>query len=394
MSGLSDGPVASASMKVQVPSPSVVTTSTPRLREAAFSDYPHVARLRAARGLRVRSCEEWRHLWEDNPAYIERHGKWPVGWVLETGTDVVGYVGNMPTRYTLNGREFTAGCAYSWIVMPAYSAYSILLLHEFLQQRDVAFCISTTAGLTSYKAHTALGAVPATGSTWNRSCVWITSYTGMVSSWLERKKWPMARAISYPISAVLYARDTVRKRLTPKNGHSNGHIQIECCRQFDEQFDAFWQELQAHNPDRLLAERSRRALAWHFQYALHEEKLWIATVKEGSSLRAYAIFKLLSNANDKPQRLAFVDFQSVADGAMLFYSILDWALERCSSEGIHLLETIGLRPDGIGDLSALAPYRVAQEGWPLYKAIDASLAKKLKDPNVWSPCLYDGDASV
>src|SRR5690242_13478934 len=203
--------MASPSMKLQVSARSVTNSSTPRLREAAFGDYPHVARLQAERGLRVRGREEWRHLWENNPAYIDRGGKWPIGWVLEAGADIVGYVGNIPMRYTMNGKEFTAGCGYSWVVSPAYSTYSLLLLHEYLQQRSAALCISTTAGAISYKAHTALGAVPASGSAWDRSCVWITTYTGMVSSWLGRKKWPMARAISYPISAALYIRDAIRK---------------------------------------------------------------------------------------------------------------------------------------------------------------------------------------
>jgi hypothetical protein len=386
--------MASASMNVQASALTVIPSTAPTLREAAFDDYPRVARLQGERGLRVRSREEWRHLWEGNPAYIDRGRKWPIGWVLEAGSDIVGYVGNIPTRYALDGRQLTAGCGYSWVVTPAYSAYSILLLHEYLRQENAALCISTTASAISYKAHTALGAVPAPGGTWNRSSIWITTYASFVSSWLERKKWPMASVMSYPISAALYAKDAIRKRARHKKSGSNGHVEVECCKQFDERFDAFWEELRTQNPDKLLAERSRRALAWHFQFALHKGKLWIATVKEGSSLLAYAIFELLSNANDEVQRMALIDFQSTADKGNLFYPMLDWALERCSKAGIHLLETIGLCPRGIGDLGALAPYTIEQEGRPLYKARDASLAKRLSDPNVWTPCLYDGDASV
>ena len=386
--------MASASMNAQAYAPSVITSSAPRLREAAFDDYPQLASLQAERGLRVRSCEEWRHLWDDNPAYIDRDRKWPIGWVLEAGSKIVGYVGNIPTQYVFEGRQLTAGCGYSWVVTPAYSSYSILLLHEYLRQENAALCVSTTASSKSSKAHMALGAAPAPGTTWDRASVWITNYAGFVTSWLEKKKWPMARAISYPISAALYAKDAIRKRASNQKNGLNGHVEVECCKHFDERFEAFWERLQTENTDKLLANRSRRALAWHFRFALQEEKLWIATVKEGPSLQAYAIFKVLSNANDETKRIALIDFQSAADKENLFYSLLDWALERCSTEGIHLLETIGLCPKGIGDISALAPYTIQQEGRPLYKARDTSLAKRLSEPSVWTPCLFDGDASV
>lgn len=378
---------------MQTSAPADMTSSpTPTLREATFADYPQVARLQAERGLHVRSFEEWRHLWEGNPAYIDR--EMPIGWVLEAGSKIVGYVGSIPAEYVLDGKRLAAGCGYSWVVTPAYSAYSILLLHEFLRQENTDLCVSTTASVVSCKAHIALGAVTAAGGTWDRSCIWITNYAGFVSSWLERKKWPATRAISYPISAALYAKDSLRKGAARKKSDANAHVRVECCDEFNEQFDLFWEKLQEENPGKFLADRSRPALTWHFQFALREKSVWIATVKEGSSLRAYAIFRLLPNANAEARRAALVDFQSIADGGNLFYSLLDWALERCSREGIQLLQTIGLCPAGIGDITALAPYTIRQPGRPLYKARDGSLAKRLSDPNVWTPCLFDGDASL
>jgi hypothetical protein len=372
---------------------SVGASAVPRLREASFDDHPQIARLQAERDMHVRSCEEWRHLWEENPAYLDMNGKWPIGWVLQAGGDIVGYVGNIPVRYELDGRQVIAACGYSWVVTPAYSAYSILLLHEYLQQKNAALCISTTAGAISYKAHVALGAVPVQAGAWDRSSVWITGYTGFVASWLRRKKWPMADVTSYLISPALYARDALRTSGV-RNRSANGHVAIECWEQFDERFDEFWQELRAENPGKLLAERSRRALEWHFRFARRANKLWIAAVREGTSLRAYAIFQLLSKPTDDVKRLALIDFQFTGDRATLFYPVLEWALDRCSSSGIHVLETIGLCPIGIGDVSALAPYAIPQETKPLYKALDTTLAARLSNPTVWALSLFDGDASV
>ena len=62
------------------------------------------------------SYEEWQHLCAGNPAYVGLHGQWPIGWVLQAGGDLVGYKGNIPVFYELNGKRLIAGCGYSWVV--------------------------------------------------------------------------------------------------------------------------------------------------------------------------------------------------------------------------------------------------------------------------------------
>ena len=372
----------------------IIASTTPKVREASFDDYPQIALLQAERGIRVRSREEWRHLWADNPAYLDTQGKWPIGWVLQAGSGIVGYVGNIPARYELDGRRLTAAFGYSWVVAPAYAAYSILLLYNYWHQETAELCLTTTAGAQSYKAHIALGALPVPAGTWDQSSVWITNYRRFVASWLVRKKWPMPSVMSYPISVALSAKDAIRKRCGRKSD-DDGSVEIECCDKFDERFDSFWEVLRAETPNTLLAERSRRILEWHFRYALRENKLWIATVKEGSCLCAYAIFQLKSNPTDEATRIVFLDFQSWPEKSTLFYPILRWALERCCLERIELLQTVGLCPKGVGDVSVLAPYNIRQQSWPcLYKALDRSLIGALSDPNAWVPSLFDGDASL
>jgi hypothetical protein len=373
----------------------VMASAAPNLREASFDDYPQVALLQAERGMRVRSHEKWRHLWKGNPAYLEMEGKWPIGWVLEAGSKIVGYVGNIPERYELNGRRLTAACGYSWVIAHAYSAYSLLLLHEYLRQESADLCLSTSASPQSYKAHVALGALPVPAGVWDRSSVWITNYEGFVASWLERKRWPMPGVISYPISAALSARDAIRHLRIHKKSTGSGHVKVEFCDGFDERFDSFWQALRAESPNALLADRSRQALEWHFRHALLEKKLWVATVDEGSGLCAYAIFRIQSDPADSVQRVVFIDFQSTAKKATLFYPVLERALERCCATGIHVLQTVGLCPRGVGDISLFAPYKIRQQTSPyLYKALDRSLAEVLSDPQVWVPSLFDGDATV
>lgn len=369
--------------------------TVPTLREASFDDYPQIAALQAERGMRFRSREEWRHLWVSNPAYVDFHGRWPIGWVLEAGHNIVGYVGNIPANYQFRGRGLTAGCGYSWVVAPAYRSYSVLLMDRYMRQESAELCISTTASPISYKAHVAFGARRVPVGVWDRSAVWITNGRKFVGSWLKRREWPMPGLLSYPISAALSFWDAASIRKIGTKSNRSRHVEIECCNDFDERFDSFWQVLRAENPDMLLADRSRRALEWHFHYAMCERKLWIVTVKAGSSLRAYGLFLLDTNPTDELKRMIFVDFQATRNESILFYPILHWALERCRADGIHLLWTQGLCPKGVEDATALAPYHVQQPSWAyLYKALDRGLIEALSDAKVWVPSLFDGDATV
>lgn len=367
--------------------------TTPRLRTASFDDFEQIGRLQDEHGLGGWNPEEWHHLWMGNPAYLERKKEWPIGWVLSAGSDVVGYFGNIPVPYELNGKNLIAGCGHSWVVAPAYRSYSLLLLDRYLRQEHADLCVSTTVSEESCKPLMAMGASPVPVGTWNRSHVWITTYTGFVTSWLTRKRCPGARFLSYPISAGLFLRDAFIKSRIPNVG--NGSLEIKYCDTFGEEFDGFWEALRAQNSNKLLAVRSRPILEWHFRYALRENRVWIVTASEGSRVQAYGIFLLQRTSRDAVKRLTLVDFQALADRPVLFYPILKWVLDRCRLDGVHLLESLGLRPRGIADIGLLAPYHLKQDAWTYwYKTSDRTLSGVLSNPDVWAPSLFDGDASV
>jgi len=283
------------------------------------------------------------------------------------------------------------------VVASAYRGYSILLVAQYLRQKNAALCLSTTVGAAACNALIALGALPVPVGKWDRSDVWITTYTDFVASWLARKKLPFANLFSPPISAALFARDAILKRRIRGMVRSkvDSDCKIQWCESFDERFDSFWESLRVDNQNTLLAVRSRAVLEWHFLYALRENRVWIATANQGSRLCAYGIFLMERNLKDQVRRIALVDFQASVDQATVFYPMLAEALDRCRRDGIHLLSTIGLCPPGVGDIGLLAPYHVRLTAWQyLYKACDRSLVEVLNRPEIWAPSLFDGDASI
>src|SRR6185436_17534429 len=110
--------------------------------------------------------------------------------------------------------------------------------------------------------------------------------------------------------------------------------------QFDDRFDAFWQELVRQKPDVLLAVRDHKTLAWHFAAPLRRGDLRIFTAVSHGRLRGYAILKR-QDPRGEMSRLRLVDFQSLDATAAILPALLDAALTRCRDEGVDVLEHLG-----------------------------------------------------
>jgi hypothetical protein len=171
--------------------------------------------------------------------------------------------------------------------------------------------------------------------------------------------------------------------------------EIELCSKFDNRFDEFWWELKHENDNVLLAVRTRETLAWHFRDRLLRQSAWILTASKGSRLVAYAIF----DRHDKPalglKRVRLVDFQALNGSEEVLRSALSWMLHKCREQGIHVLEVIGCWLDRPMLLQIPVPYHRTLPSWMYYyKAIGNELSATLRNPKIWAPSCFDGDASL
>ena len=84
----------------------------------------------------LRRFEIW---WGTNPAYSDL---FPKGWVLENGSSIVGFIGNLPVKFFLCGEIKTAAAAVSWYVDPSVRGLSSLrLLYEFQKQKHASLLL-------------------------------------------------------------------------------------------------------------------------------------------------------------------------------------------------------------------------------------------------------------
>ena len=362
------------------------------MREASFEDYPQIVALQSKYGLETKSYEEWKHLWFHNPAYVEYQKSLPIGWVLESeNKDIVGYLGNIPLFYELEGRRLLASVAHAWVADEQYRTYSLLLLERYFSQKVVDLFLNATVGSLASESFAVFQSSPVPVGAWDRSAFWITNHRGFLANWLAMKALPLAKPLSYVLSVGLLLKDTLAKRQL----RQDGTVEVRSCTDVDSRFDVFWEALRKINSHMLMGVRSRGALEWHYKYALRENKAWIATAGKASNLTAYAIFRRHDNPRFGLRRMRLVDFQTIDGSITLLVPMLSWALERCQREGIDMLECLGFRADKSNLIHKIAPYRRKLPSWLyFYKTKDENLAERLSDPNVWDPSQFDGDASL
>lgn len=366
--------------------------SRPKIREASFEDYDQVSALQLRNGLTTRSYADWSALWNGNPAYEQSSLRSPIGWVLETSPGHVGgFVGNLPLGYHFNGHCLRAATAYSWSVDPQYRGHSVALLDRFLRQKDVDLFVCTTINAAAETVYRALGFSRVPVGTWDRAAFWITGYREFARCVLQAAPLYLPQVLANPLAAVLYARDMLSSRRT------NGDLgyEIEPCSGFDSRFDAFWENLQRENVNRLLAIRTRETLEWHFRCSLDKGRTRIVAVSKRGRLVAYAILDRQDHSTLPLKRLRFADFQALRGFELALWPVLEWMLRHCRETGIHVAENVGCWLERLPVPGFSAPYQRKMKSWMFYyRASEPELSRCLQDPAVWTPSAFDGDASL
>jgi len=172
-------------------------------------------------------------------------------------------------------------------------------------------------------------------------------------------------------------------------------VTVEQAREFDSRFDDFWHELVRQNPNKLLGVRNSQTLRWHFATPMRQGQAWIFTASRNGLLRAYCILKRQDHPQSGLVRMRMVDHQTLEPDADLLSAMLHPALALCIAERIHVLEHVGMGLPKMRVFDRHAPYRRKLPAWPFYyHATDPTLHEELRNPQVWDPSTFDGDASV
>jgi 3-oxoacyl-(acyl-carrier-protein) synthase len=358
------------------------------IREASLAEYEKIAALIYRNGLDTKTREEWEHLWIHNPVY-KRVQDWPIGWVVQDGAEIVGFLGNIPVSYHFRGREILASSLHAFSLDISHRGHGLVLLNRLLESPpEVEYFVGTTANASSSKVLDRLGIGRVPVGDWENSAFWITNYDGFVTSVAVKKGW--SESLAGPASMALKSYDKLLKASWPSQNH-----RLSRQAGFDERFDVFWQELQQAYPNRFLATRSREVLDWHFKFSLNQNRAWIVTHEVGSRILAYAIFHRQDHREINLKRVRLVDCQTLPESGDALPSLLAWGLEECRAQGVHMLEAFGFREDKQQAINRFAPRRRKLPSWTYFhKTSSPALQQEMQDPQIWDPSQFDGDASL
>ena len=370
---------------------SAALTMSPQLRLARFEDYPRIQRLEAAHLAPPLPAEQWARLWQDSPLWPRLGRDWPIGWVLEDAQgEVVASLTCLPSLYRFRGQELICASARGWVARPEYRSYAPWLLEEFFNQDGVDLFMSTTANhLAEPIVRTYMSRVPL--GDWQTIAYWVTGYRGFAEKAFEKLRVPLAPAWAIPAAAALWLKDSLFAPAVPA---SLSGLEISASDRFDSRFDDFWEELVRRNPDKLLATRDSRTLAWHFAISLRPGRLWIYTAIRDGLLRAYCVLKR-QDRNEGVRRMRVIDYQTLESDVDLLSALLHAARRRCAAEGFYVLEHFGCGLPKMRSFDQFAPYRRKVPSWAYYyRAADPALADEFRRSDAWDPSAYDGDASI
>jgi hypothetical protein len=316
--------------------------------------------------------------------------RWPIGWVLEAdGGRLVGSIANIPSLYTFRGRDLLCANGGAWVTAADYRPFAPWLMDEYFSQHDVDLFMNTTVGKLATPILSALSTRIPMGE-WQTIAYWITGYRGFAKKALDKMRIPLPASLAYPAAAALRVKDALFLKAIPDAPPS---IEVASIDRFDSRFDAFWAELVRQNPDKLLAYRDSAALSWHFGVGLRSDRVRIFTASTGGLLRAFCVIRRQDRLQ-AVKRMRIVDYQTVDGERDLLPALLKAALRHCAAQGIHLLDHLGRQIPKTQSIDRYAPYRYKLLYWPYYcHAPDPAVNDQLRDPQVWDPSSFDGDAS-
>jgi len=177
---------------------------------------------------------KFRFWWDDNPACTVNA---PRGWALRQGDTIGGFIGNVPTKFRLNGKEVPAYNSTTWRVLPHFREQSLRLLSELIvAARETILFVTTASNVTARILDASRFNVIARGcgsSATSASVILINVPKG-VSAKLGNGM--LARAAARPLAALAKAVQAVRLKGLSIAGN---HVVREIDRA-DAGFDQLW----------------------------------------------------------------------------------------------------------------------------------------------------------
>jgi hypothetical protein len=375
--------------------PSALKVTPAKLREATFSDFEGIAKLKARSGIVADSPENWNRLWKANPALIEGGPTRPIGWVLDAGGEIVGYIGNIPLQCRYGEKKLTAVATHGFCADPPYRGVAFSLASAFYRQKSIDFFVSSSAIEVSGKMAIAFKCAALPQPDYDTVLFWVLrpySFSRILMQKLYLK--PVLQPIGSAIVAVAVGADRFIRRRRPRFTSSTLTVKGSNIDAIDEEIaELFASKLQERT--RFFADRSPEVLRWHFEIPGDRGSAQLLRCYANEKLKGYAVVRSDKDPRDGVRRSVIADLIASQDDPSVVRALWVAAYDYAKAVGSDILEVQGF-PSQIREVSrAWRPYRRKYPACPYYyRATDPEVHKALSDPSAWYACPFDGDATL
>ena len=375
--------------------PSSVAIAPAKLREARFSDFPAVAALKQRGGLHADSMENWERLWRHNAALEFNTTERPIGWVLDAGGEVVGYLGNISLLYRFGGRTLTAVTAHGLVVDPPYRGVGVTLVAAYFRQKNVDLFVSTSAIEAVGKIALAFKSSPLPQPDYDIALFWVLRPHGFASALIQKLKIAPAPARIGSIAAALtIGADKIFRRRRPLRPATPFTVSEIGVNEIGSDFQNFWTGKQKEGC-RLLADRSPAALRWHFKIPGDRGSARVLCCHLGHELVGYTIVRNDCNETTGLRTSIIADTLVKNDDPEIVRALWAAAYDHAEHSGSHILEVLGFPPNVRSAAAEWKPYRRKYPACPFYyKTPDPELQSALSNAAAWYASPFDGDATL
>jgi len=267
--------------------------------------------------------------WTSNPAFTPQI---PKGWILEDDTTIVGFIGNIPVKFLIHGKESIAVAAVDWIVEPSFRIYSFDLFMEYINQKSVSLFLFNTQNkqiakiLKKYQFKKYVLPLNQTEYFYmiNRKRVNLILKEFVIA----RKHYPLTdfskilKILSRLIRAYVSQKPIVRSDKLPR-----GEYTTSLCNSCDETFSEIWDSDLA-TCDVTLS-HDIKTLNWLYFSSIAPRKRVVIQCRRSydNSLAAYMVFDISPEKTSEPGTMKLKDICIEDNDPRVLESIISFAIE-------------------------------------------------------------------
>lgn len=347
-------------------------------------------------GFKERSAAGWNWLFAENPA-LEANPDAPIGWILDCGGEVVGYLGNIPMAYVRGAETYRGATCCALYVREPFRAQSVKLMSAFFRQRGVDLFLSTTANDASLPLYQLFKAVTPPDASFLTDFAWV----GDVDELLRHEA---EKYVGWSAVAALLARASapfVRLGLRIANRDlrryaRNASVDVEPVRlqDVDGRFDALWQAVRTSG--HLMAQRCSRTLRWYMSDPDRGSDVHLLAAMGPHGIEGYALCARHHAHVSDFSRFNVFDIllhPEAPDGTLEV--LLVRAADLAAKEHAALMILTGYSAHVASKLPKLRPFERPRPISSVHvKPVNPALAGAAIVPGFWFATPLDGDRSL